>query len=498
MRLPVREDSWLFLILLGSYAFFWQTRDWNTSSRLMLTYALVDRGTIQLDGLNRQTGDIAFFQRHYYTDKLPGFSFLAVGPYFVAKSLLRLPAHPLGREGIALWPADYWVSLGTSGLCTALTGVILAQLARALGCGDRRAALVGVAYGLATPAYVYATLSYGHQASACFLLASFALLWRDPSGRDTLRMGLAGFLAAYAAVIELQVGPVSAVLGLYLLAQVVGKRRPPSAVGPFIVGALGPTLLLLAYNLRAFGSPWDMGYFHEAERIFRNVHSADNPLGLGRPDARRAVALLWGGYRGLLFYAPILLLSVPGWVVLARRKFAGMAVVSALSVLAIFLVNLSYPEWTGGWSTGPRLLVPLLPFAMLPVAALLATSHRAALAVAIALTTAGGVLMLMFLAVGGRIPHFISPDPLRDAVWPFWRGEPLPPWATGGRFTRNLVSLAAPDALRSLPARWQWVQFLPLVVVQSLAITGLFVPTVVSAPTVAGRDGSRQTPEGSD
>ena len=40
---------------------------------------------------------------------------------------------------------------------------------------------------------------------------------------------------------------------------------------------------------------------------------------------------------------------------------------------AVFLVNLSYPEWTGGWSTGPRLLVPLLPFAMLPVAALLAT-----------------------------------------------------------------------------------------------------------------------------
>ena len=84
----------------------------------------------------------------------------------------------MDRPGFAYWPADYWVTLGTSGLLTALTGVLLVGLARDLGCGPRRAALVGLAYGLATPAYVYATLSYGHQASAFALLASFALLWR--------------------------------------------------------------------------------------------------------------------------------------------------------------------------------------------------------------------------------------------------------------------------------------------------------------------------------
>ena len=49
------------LILLGSYAYFWHSRDWNTASRLMLTYAVVDRGTVVLDGLDTQTGDIARF-----------------------------------------------------------------------------------------------------------------------------------------------------------------------------------------------------------------------------------------------------------------------------------------------------------------------------------------------------------------------------------------------------------------------------------------------------
>ena len=316
MRVSRRPEAWVFVILLGSYAFFWHSRDWNSASRLMLTYALVDRGTITLDGLDDQTGDKARFRGHYYTDKLPGYSLLATGPYALAKAVWRLPDHPLNREGFAYWPADYWTTLGTSGLLTALTGVVLVGLARELGCGPRRSALVGLAYGLATPAYAYATMSYGHQASAFALLLSFALLWRPEAPRGSLRMVLAGFLAAYAAVIELQVGPVSAILGVYLLAQVAGGRRRIAGLGEFAVGAIVPTLVLLGYNLLAFGSPWDMGYFHHATAMFAQVHNAGNPLGLGAPDWTRARDLLWGGHRGLLFYAPIVALAVPGWVVL--------------------------------------------------------------------------------------------------------------------------------------------------------------------------------------
>ena len=184
--------AWVFLILLGSYAFFWQGRDWNSASRLMLTYALVDRGTIALNGLEEQTRDIARVGTRYYTDKQPGFSALAVVPYALARTIGRLPAHPINRPGFAFWPADYWVTLGTSGLCTALAGFVLVGLARDLGCGPRRAALLGLAYGLATPAYAYATLSYGHQAAACALITSFALLWRPPAAPSAVPRSCAG------------------------------------------------------------------------------------------------------------------------------------------------------------------------------------------------------------------------------------------------------------------------------------------------------------------
>src|SRR5207249_3204221 len=137
--------------------------------------------------------------------------------------------------------------------------------------------------------------------------------------------------------------------------------------------------------------------------------------------------------------------------------------------LAIFLVNLSYPEWTGGWSTGPRLLVPLLPFAMLPVAAVLAVGGRGVTVAAVGLAVAGSVVILLCQGVGGRIPEFVA-DPLRDAVWPIWCGAPLPGWATEGRFTRTPVSWSWPEALGRLPEGRRWVQFLPLVAFQSFTI----------------------------
>ncbi len=376
MTTNLRRTRWgVFLLLLASYAFFWQARDWNTATRLMLTYALVDRGTLQLDGLENQTGDIAIFHGHYYLDKLPGFSYLATIPYALAKFTLGLPDHPLKTpEALALWDADYWVTLGTSGVATAFTAVLLVGLATDLGCRPRLALLVGLAYGLATPAYVYATLAYGHQLSALALLWSFILIRnRKPSAnRLSWPMVGSGFLAAYASAIELQVGPVSAILGLDLVALCLLRKRPAKDLSAFIVGALVPTMGLLVYNQLAFGSPFEMGYFHHATKQFAQVHNQENPLGLLRPNWKLTGPLLVGMHRGLLFYAPILVLAFPGWIRMIGQRRWTDAWISGTVCAAVFLVNLSYPEWTGGWSTGPRLLLPLIPFAMIPIASLLA------------------------------------------------------------------------------------------------------------------------------
>jgi hypothetical protein len=379
------------------------------------------------------------------------------------------------------WPADYWITLGTSGLLTACTGALLVLLARDFGATPRVSAVVGLAYGLSTPAYAYATLAYGHQASAFALLASFLLIWKKGPRFGRLRLATAGFLAASASVIELQVGPVSAILGIYLIVEVLQRRYPFTGLLAFAAGAMIPTLALLLYNQSAFGSPWDMGYSHHT--TFGHVHTEDNPLGLKAPDWSKLGPLLVGPYRGLFVYAPILVLAPPGWIVLAWRRRWAPAIVSFLVCAAVLLVNLCYPEWTGGWSTGPRLLVPLVPFAMIPVAGLLAEGGRGAVALRLAaasLALVGGLEMLLFQGAGARIPDAFAveyagrpvkvplAEPLRDAVWPLWAGDPTSRHLGG--FALNLVAMAAPEWVNRLAPRWRFLQFLPLIAAQCLAI----------------------------
>ena len=250
--------------------------------------------------------------------------------------------------------------------------------------------------------------------------------------------------------------------------QAIMKQRTWSDVAWFISGAVGPTLLLGFYNMLAFGSPLEMGYFHHATPRFAQVHSKDNPLGLQLPDMTIVGALIWSEHRGLLMFAPIVALMPLGLGVMFRRGEKAAAVVLGLIMLSIFCVNLSYPEWTGGWSTGPRFLVPLLPFALLAVSGLLAVAPRWMIGLAIVLSIVGWVEMTLFVGVGARIPEPIT-RPFRDAVWPLWTGAPLPGWATGGRFARMVVDLRV-DPKLSQAGAWR---FVPLVVGQVLASLGL-------------------------
>ena len=86
--------------------------------------------------------------------------------------------------------------------------------------------------------------------TAAAMRMSDAASSHPPSVSWNCHQRLAGFLAAYAAVIELQVGPVSAILGLYLMVQCVQGRRRPDRVWIFALGALLPTLLLLVGQQR--------------------------------------------------------------------------------------------------------------------------------------------------------------------------------------------------------------------------------------------------------
>lgn len=423
-----------FLAVWLASGWYLQARDWNVASRLMLVYALGDRGTISIDGLDKQTGDLAFKDGHYYSDKAPGYSLLATPSYLAGKRLFGFADHPLGQDGFAHWPADAWVTWCTSGFAAACIAVILLKTLAFMDVPRSWAALTAIAAIWASPLAVYATLAYGHAVSSAFLLLAGGLVIRlDQPGISKRRAFAIGLTAGLGVLVELAQAPFAIVIGLTALSRSANLKNATDMAVLMVLGAIPAALALLTYNYVAFGSPLDMGYFYHATKQFAEVHSADNPLGLKSPDFSKLKPLLWGEYRGLLFYAPWAALAVPGWILMLRDRRWPAFWISLGGVAVPLWVNLSYPEWSGGWSTGPRLLVPALPLAAL--AAGYACRVRAVRIVIIPAFVWGWLVNSLCLSVGGRISQDIA-RPLRDAVLPIWLEGRIPMVWPGEPFAR--------------------------------------------------------------
>lgn len=458
-----------FTVWLAS-GWFHQSRDWNVASRLMLVYALGDRGTVSIDGLQRQTGDLAFKDGHYYCDKAPGFSLLATPAYLLGKTLFGWSAHPTNQDGFAYWPADALVTWFSSGLATALVAYFIFRILLQKNISIQIAAFSAVLTIWASPLAVYATLAYGHQVASALLVASAWLALRKsvPAQKETLLIGL---LAGFGVLTELAQAPVAVAIGLAVLAGDFRFKSISQNATGMLLGAVPSALVLLTYNFIAFGSPLDMGYFHHATQQFAKVHSAENPLGLNLPDFSRLAPLMWGEYRGLIFYVPWAALAPVGWWRMMRCKEWKFLWITLAGFMVPLWVNLSYPEWTGGWSTGPRLLVPALPW--LGLAAGFALPLKVARCVAIPAWIWGFVVTTLYLGVGGRISQDIA-RPLRDAVWLIWSGGRLPRFWPGERFARTLPAELADYYFQfSLPNPRLWI--LMLAVSQACFLLILYV-----------------------
>jgi hypothetical protein len=114
-------------------------------------------------------------------------------------------------------------------------------------------------------------------------------------------------------------------------------------------------LALLAYNKVITGSLFDFPYRHVSEE-FASMHTS---FGMHLPSGLALWELVFGQYRGLACYSPVLLAFVP-WIWCSfdgprRRRDLVLAIMGAY----ILLIS-SYFKWDGGWGVGPRHLMPVM------------------------------------------------------------------------------------------------------------------------------------------
>jgi hypothetical protein len=421
-----RPEAALFALVLGAYSYFYQAGGWNQNSRFDLTRAIVEQRTLILDSYAYNTGDLSCrgplgrceqaqtkAGEHYYCDKAPGASLLAIPAYAVAYAMFGTDRPSQRYLAMSAWG----VTIVAVGVPSAIAVVTLYLMLEAFtGLEPVRIALA-LAYGLATLAFPYSTMFYGHQLTAALLVIGFTLLvWAKhltAHSPGTSLLVAVGFVLGYAVMVEYP----SAMALIPLLGYAATFVRPWRRLGWLVAGGIVTAIPLAAYHWLVFGGPITVPY-----------EFSINFMGLGRPSPEVLKAILVSEYRGLFYSAPWLLLSIPGAIALLGRRGRRTAALVCVVISTLFVwLNGSLVDWEGGWAMGPRYLIPTILFlavlavGVVPRSCPRSSGSRAAaivgVAFALALVVTSAVLMLAGTAVKPEAAMEIQ-RPFADYLFP--------------------------------------------------------------------------------
>ena len=235
-------------------------------------------------------------------------------------------------------PPDLPLGLLTLGLTWAALVAGWRLLSDTTGSGHGAAWLVFAVY-FASPLAFYSRTFFTEPYTWAFLVLAIAALCRDRPWRAALWLALAPAMKETALLL---VGPI-VLASWWIQGRSVALR---AATGPLLFGIffVGKNLLLVGQPLATF-QPFQWG----------------NPLdGL--------VGLLLGPERGLLCFAPLLLLALAGFALPRRSEEPpGLGACAALAFFGYLAISACWVDWRGGTSYGTRLLLPALPALVIPL-----------------------------------------------------------------------------------------------------------------------------------
>ena len=337
----------MFLALFVPFSYFNHSDGWNQGVRLAELHAIVLQGTIRIDAYHERTGDKAYIDGHYYSEKAPAMVAAALPAFALTVWIQKIAG--VDPDGEAGWRVSEWIATAASvGLLAALGGLAFFDLL--LTRFDRLTAILGTfALFLGSITWPYATSLFAHAGTIGLLCMA---LWAALGERTAERDYIAGLAAGFAVASEYPGVFPCAVIGLYL-----GYTGVPRMIR-YGIGTVPAALLILANNYATTGSPLSISY--GANPNFPEINTG-NSMGFNAPNIDTMIWLFWGEYRGLFFWCPVLILSLAGLVELLKRERAIAIMVVATTLMILLQVSAFYSAF-GGNSVGPRYLAPALPF----------------------------------------------------------------------------------------------------------------------------------------
>jgi len=309
----------LFLLLVGQA----QVTILDGSSMLAVAQSIVHHGSLAVPPELGVPGHDGVTHYSKYGILLPLLSLLPV-----------LLAQPIGAVTGRVDLVEAAAAASLMPLIAGALGGALYLLGRRLGAARAAAALVAAGAVLGT--YL---LPYGRDffTEPLVALAIVVMVERALAGRELQ----AGTALAFAVLARPQSAAFAPLLFGYLLLRGDGVRAVLRTLAPLALAALAT----LAYNLYRFHDALEFGYRPPADPGFTT------------PLLEGAGGLLFSPEKSIVLFAPAIVLLPLALVALWRRDRAITSLLLALFAVT-FVLAATWWSWTGGWSWGPRLLIP--------------------------------------------------------------------------------------------------------------------------------------------
>jgi hypothetical protein len=366
----MKEYSILFIFFLSIFILTAGGRiaSSDETAFFLETQSLVDHGTLAIPDSVINNGSYGRDGKFYVGGGL-GYTLVSVPFYVIGKVAVTLLPIP---EAYHTFILKGFFSL-TNQLICAFIGILFFSFARRLGYSNRISFLLTLALLFTTNLFPYAKSAMREPLITLCLLAAVYGLYVFKTERKTKYLHLTGFALFFllntkiSFIVILPVFAVYFVLiweaesfNLTVFLRLFSRKQfwRDAAVPIFWIAAAG--IVIGIYNYSQFGGFFSSGYTNKPQPF-------NNPL------ERGIFGLLLSPGKSFFLYAPFALL-IFGAAVPWYKKFPKESVFFVLLFLVMLILHAKYFAWAGDGSWGPRYLIPMIPFFILPAGLLLQNS----------------------------------------------------------------------------------------------------------------------------
>lgn len=343
--------------------------------RFALTYSLVENKSFQfsLPVARFVTPDLGYINGSYVSLFPPGVSLFVIPGYIIGK----------------YFGASQFGTYAVIGVISILNVLLIYLIAKTIGANKQASIIAGLIFLFATPAFAYAVSLYQHHITVFLLLLCLYLLlkWKD----KIWPLFIVWMLIGVSLMIDYPNVFLFLPLGIYSIAQIFsavkveGKVRIKFKLVKLIAlsALIIPISVFLWINKESYGNPFQLaGTVKSVEKIdiegnpifsstFDQNQSQTDVSGKTATNLFSSRFMLHGLYihtvsneRGIIFFTPVMLLSLFGYYFLQKRKRAISTLLLSIVGINILLYSMWGDPW-GGWAFGSRYLIPL--FAVLSI-----------------------------------------------------------------------------------------------------------------------------------